>query len=72
MSSIEELMRNIPEREAPLTSQWRVCPADSSVPTMSASAMTTVYFEEVRSVIELLAGVIVMPGAFATSAYARQ
>ena len=33
---------HVPVRVTSLTSQWRVCPADSFVPTTSASAMTRV------------------------------
>ena len=49
----------------PLTSQWRVCPTDSFVPTMSASAMTRVKLP-VRDTLEF-AGTTVRFGAEATS-----
>ena len=66
MSTVNARMVYSPsETVAELTSQWRVWPADSSVPTTSASAMTTVYLPE--SVTDELAGVIARVGASATS-----
>lgn len=51
---------------APLNSQWRVCPADSSVPTAAASTMATVYLPPLVRTDEL-AGVTVKVGVGATS-----
>lgn len=62
-----EIRGYAPERETPLTSQWRVWPAVSSVPTMSASTMTRVKL--LPSETEELAGAIETLGAGLTSVF---